>query len=149
MFRNLRRMPLKRGHHLPMLVCQRLKHQIPKHLEKVASDKDPEFSAMVLYYYHKAAQTMEPEAIKQMEKYPHMKPEERQARVKAILNLIGSVATSVEVNFPIVRKNGNYEIVTGYRAHHVRHRLPLKGGKYPSCSVGNRYLGGPRFLGSV
>ncbi|EDV42493.1 uncharacterized protein Dana_GF18014 [Drosophila ananassae] len=106
----------------------RSEHQMPEYLKKVETDTDPEFSSMVLYYYHKAAQAMEPELIKSMDKYTHMKPEERKARVSAILNLIGSVSTSVEVNFPIIRQDGNYEIVTGYRAHHVRHRLPLKGG---------------------
>ncbi|KAH8335415.1 hypothetical protein KR074_001504 [Drosophila pseudoananassae] len=110
----------------PMMV--RWEHKMPEHLKKVETDADPEFSAMVLYYYHKAAQAMEPALIESMEKYTHMKPEERKARVSAILNLIGSVSTSVEVNFPIIRQDGNYEIVTGYRAHHVRHRLPLKGG---------------------
>ncbi|XP_016949816.1 glutamate dehydrogenase, mitochondrial [Drosophila biarmipes] len=112
----------------PKSMSVRLEHQMPENLKKVETDKDPEFSAMVMYYYHKAAQTMEPALVKEMEKYPHMKPEERQARVSAILNLVGSVSTSVEVNFPIVRKNGTYEIISGYRSHHVRHRLPLKGG---------------------
>eukprot|EP00099_Drosophila_melanogaster_P023380 NP_651140.1 big bubble 8 [Drosophila melanogaster] len=113
---------------MPRQVLKRSAHQVPEKLKKVETDKDPEFSEMVLYYYHKAAQTMEPALLKEMEKYPHMKPEERQARVTAILNLLGSVSTSVEVNFPIVRKNGTYEIISGYRSHHVRHRLPLKGG---------------------
>ncbi|KAH8383919.1 hypothetical protein KR009_011299 [Drosophila setifemur] len=113
----------------PFFPCSvRLEHQMPEHLKNVATDKDPEFSAMVLYYYHRAAQTMEPELIKEMDKYTHLKPEERKARVTAILNLIGSVSTTVEVSFPIVRQDGNYEIITGYRAHHVRHRQPLKGG---------------------
>ncbi|KAH8310404.1 hypothetical protein KR044_001126 [Drosophila immigrans] len=107
---------------------RRSKHEIPEKLQKIALDKDPEFSAMVLYYYHKAAQTMEKELVKEMDQYNHFKPEEKQARVSAILNLIGSVCTSLEVSFPIVKSNGTYEIITGYRAHHVRNRLPLKGG---------------------
>ncbi|XP_052835443.1 glutamate dehydrogenase, mitochondrial isoform X1 [Drosophila gunungcola] len=128
MFRSLPRLLKRMRCYGPGEVSGRATHQMPEHLKKVETDKDPEFSAMVLYYYHRAAQTMEPELVKEMEKYPHMQPEERQARVSAILNLLGSVSASVEVNFPIVRKNGNYEIISGYRSHHVRHRLPLKGG---------------------
>ncbi|KAH8414499.1 hypothetical protein KR215_007452, partial [Drosophila sulfurigaster] len=109
-------------------VIRRLTHAMPKHLEKVATDKDPEFSSMILYYYHKAAQVMEPTLLKEMDQHTHFKPEEKQARVSAILNLIGSVCTSLEVSFPIIKANGTYEIITGYRAHHVRNRLPLKGG---------------------
>lgn len=108
----------------------RNKHQIPEHLKNVGTEKDPEFSAMVQYYYHKAAQVMECELIKEMDKYSHFKTEEKQQRVSAILNLMGSVCTSLEVSFPIIRKDGSYEIITGYRAHHVRNRLPLKGGQY-------------------
>ncbi|EDV94364.1 glutamate dehydrogenase, mitochondrial [Drosophila grimshawi] len=107
---------------------KRNEHKIPEKLQKVATDKDPELSAMVMYYYHKAAQIMEKELVKEMDQYPHLKPEEKQARVSAILNLIGNVNTTLEVNFPIARNDGTYEIITGYRAHHVRNRLPLKGG---------------------
>ncbi|KAH8356422.1 hypothetical protein KR200_000462 [Drosophila serrata] len=128
MFRHLVAVLRRRRSGIQMGLWKRFQHQMPERLKQVETDKDPEFSAMVLYYYHRAAQTLEPELIKEMEKYPHMKVEERQARVSAILNLIGSVSTSVEVNFPIVRKNGTYEIITGYRSHHVRHKLPLKGG---------------------
>lgn len=111
-------------------VPQRHEHQMPENLKSVITDKDPEFSNMISYYYHKSAQIMEKSLVKEMDKYLDFKPEEKQARVSAILNLIGSVCTSLEVNFPIIRKDGTYEIVTGYRAHHVRNRLPLKGGKY-------------------
>nr|XP_036674271.1 glutamate dehydrogenase, mitochondrial [Drosophila suzukii] len=128
MFRNLSTLLSKMRRLSPKQISVRYEHKMPENLKKVETDKDPEFSAMVMYYYHRAAQTMEPALVKEMEKYPHMKPEERQARVSAILNLLGNVSTSVEVNFPIVRKNGTYEIISGYRSHHVRHRLPLKGG---------------------
>lgn len=106
----------------------RSEHKMPEKLKSVETDEDPEFSSMVLYYYHKSAMIMEKELVKEMDKYAHMKPEERKARVAAILNLIGSVTTSLEVSFPIIKSNGSYEIITGYRAHHIRHRLPLKGG---------------------
>lgn len=111
------------------LKVTREKHVIPKHLEKIAKDKDPPFAQMVEYYYHSAAQLMEPMMIKELEKYPHMKKEQRERRVSALLQLIGSTTNLLEVTFPIRKGDGRYELITGYRAHHTRHRLPLKGGK--------------------
>ncbi|XP_034112527.1 glutamate dehydrogenase, mitochondrial [Drosophila albomicans] len=128
MFRGIANALLNGRHQAPLQMQKRSEHKMPEKLQKIATDKDPEFSAMVLYYYHRAAQTMEKELVKEMDKYNHLKPEHKQARVSAILNLIGSVCTSIEVSFPIIKANGTYEIITGYRAHHVRNRLPLKGG---------------------
>ncbi|CAD6994645.1 unnamed protein product [Ceratitis capitata] len=67
----------------------RHKHEIPKHLEKVPKEKDPSFSQMIEYYYHAAAQVMEPMMIKELEKYPYMKKEQREQRVSAMLKLMG------------------------------------------------------------
>ncbi|EDW14639.2 glutamate dehydrogenase, mitochondrial [Drosophila mojavensis] len=111
------------GHH-----NTRQKHQMPEHLKKVETSKNPRLSDIVMYNYHRAAQIMEEDLVKSLDQYAHFKPAEKQARVTAILNLIGSVTSSLEVSFPIIKNNGSYEIITGYRAHHVRHRLPLKGG---------------------
>ncbi|XP_017475745.1 PREDICTED: glutamate dehydrogenase, mitochondrial [Rhagoletis zephyria] len=110
------------------LTNTRQKHEIPKHLQKVPKEKNPGFSQMVEYYYHAAAQIMEPMMIKELEKYPWMKKEQREERVRGLLRMIGSTTTMLEVTFPIIRDNGSYELITGYRAHHTRHRLPLKGG---------------------
>ncbi|KAH8388632.1 hypothetical protein KR093_011571 [Drosophila rubida] len=128
MFRSITNALLNGRHLTSQQIPTRSEHKIPEKLQKIATDKDPEFSAMVLYYYHKAAQTMEKELIKDMDKHSHFKPEQKQSRVSAILNLIGSVCTCLEVSFPIIKADGSYEIITGYRAHHVRNRLPLKGG---------------------
>jgi len=130
MLRGIANILLSGRHQPPLQIQKRSEHKIPEKLQKVATDKDPEFSAMVLYYYHKAAQVMEKELLKEMDKYSHFKPAERQARVSAILNLMGSTCSSLEVSFPIIKADGTYEIITGYRAHHVRNRLPLKGGKH-------------------
>nr|XP_014100826.1 glutamate dehydrogenase, mitochondrial [Bactrocera oleae] len=113
----------------------REKHVIPKHLEKIRKDKDPPFAQMVEYYYHSAAQLMEPMMIKELEKYPYMKKEQRERRVSAMLQLIGSTTNLLEVTFPIIKSDGRYELITGYRAHHTRHRLPLKGGIRYSLDV--------------
>ena len=112
------------------LTTLRKKHEIPENIKKVLTT-DPNLADMVKYYYHLAAQKMEPTLIKELEKkYPKMKEKRRMARVEAILNLIGIVQTCIEVNFPIIRDDGTYEILTGYRAHHLKHRLPVKGGMY-------------------
>lgn len=109
---------------------RRKKHEIPKHLQKIPTDKNPNFSHMVQYYYHASAQFVEPFLIKEMaKKYPKMDEARRKARVSAILKLIGTVGTCIEVNFPIIKGDGTYEIITGYRAHHIKHRLPTKGGR--------------------
>lgn len=106
----------------------RFAHVIPKHLQEAAASKDPEFSSMVQYYFHKAAQQMEPDMLKYLDKHPHMTPADKANRVKVILNIMGNAACCLEVNFPIKRSDGSYEIITGYRSHHTYHRLPLKGG---------------------
>ncbi|XP_002135011.2 glutamate dehydrogenase, mitochondrial-like [Drosophila pseudoobscura] len=102
-------------------------HKVPEHLQKVETEKDPEFSSMVMYYYHKAAQLLEKELIRQMDVYSYMTAEQKSQRVEGILLRIGSVNTALEVNFSIKRED-RYEVITGYRAHHSLHRLPLKGG---------------------
>lgn len=112
-------------------ISKRKEHQIPKHLEKVAQETNPNLAHMVQYYYHAAAQKMETSLINELElKYPKMDENRRKARVAAILKLMGIVTACLEVSFPIIKADGTYEIVTGYRAHHMKHRLPVKGGKF-------------------
>lgn len=103
-------------------------YEIPENLKKIAQDEDPEFSKMVQYYYHNAATLMETQLIQYLEKYPRWTNAEREHRVNFILKLIGVCNCCFETNFPIFKKDGNYELLTGYRAHHTVHRLPVKGG---------------------
>ncbi|XP_055849988.1 glutamate dehydrogenase, mitochondrial [Episyrphus balteatus] len=112
----------------PCLNLCRFAHVIPEHLKGIAESKNPEFSAMIQYYFHNAAQIMEKDMIEYLGKYPQMKPEEKENRVAVILNMIGNTSCCLEINFPITKNDGKYEIITGYRAHHTYHRLPLKGG---------------------
>ncbi|OLY81431.1 Glutamate dehydrogenase, mitochondrial [Smittium mucronatum] len=44
------------------------------------------------------------------------------------LKSIKSVDSVLSISFPIEKENGEIEIIKGYRAHHSRHRLPVKGG---------------------
>eukprot|EP00123_Amoebidium_parasiticum_P019312 comp24502_c0_seq1/m.46754 comp24502_c0_seq1/g.46754 ORF comp24502_c0_seq1/g.46754 comp24502_c0_seq1/m.46754 type:complete len:512 (-) comp24502_c0_seq1:361-1896(-) len=44
------------------------------------------------------------------------------------LKLMKCTDVTLKCNFAIYRANGECEIITGYRAQHSRHRLPVKGG---------------------
>ncbi|KAM7361063.1 big bubble 8 [Cochliomyia hominivorax] len=111
------------------ILIKRKEHQIPQHLKNVIQEANPNLAHMIQYYYHAAAQKMESSLIKELEeKYPKLNENLRKARVTAILNLIGIVTACLEVTFPIIKSDGTYEIISGYRAHHLKHRLPVKGG---------------------
>lgn len=103
-------------------------HQIPKYLQNIENEENPELSDMVEYYYHKSVQVSASKLSESLKKYPRWSEEKRTARTKAILALMSTPANTLEVTFPIMRENGEYELLTGYRVHHCLHRLPAKGG---------------------
>ncbi|PVU86344.1 hypothetical protein BB561_006734 [Smittium simulii] len=45
-----------------------------------------------------------------------------------ILSMIKAIDSVLSISFPIHKEDGTLEILKGYRAHHSRHRLPVKGG---------------------
>jgi Glu/Leu/Phe/Val dehydrogenase, dimerisation domain len=55
--------------------------------------------------------------------------EEKREKVKGILRLMQPCDHIIEINFPLRRDSGVYEIITGYRAQHSTHRTPTKGGE--------------------
>ena len=77
-------------------------------LSSHAGDDEPNFLQTVELYFDKAAK---------MSKID-----------EATLAHIRATDGVLAVSFPIKRDDGSFEIVRGYRAHHSRHRLPLKGG---------------------
>ncbi|XP_058839902.1 glutamate dehydrogenase, mitochondrial-like [Topomyia yanbarensis] len=113
----------------------RLRHTIPNELEKIPKEKDPQFSKMVQYFYHNACVKLEPRLVEYLKKYPRMSEEERRNRVRAIIQIAGGTANTLEIRFPVMRDSGQYEIMTGYRSHHSLHRLPVKGGIRYSSDV--------------
>uniref|UniRef100_A0A336MSE8 Glutamate dehydrogenase n=1 Tax=Culicoides sonorensis TaxID=179676 RepID=A0A336MSE8_CULSO len=110
-------------------------YEIPKHLQTINASKDPEFSEMVEYFYHKSVKISAQTLADSLKKYPHWSEEKRVIRTKAILSIMSTPANTLEVTFPIMRENGTYELLTGYRAHHCIHRLPTKGGIRFSADV--------------
>nr|CAD7426006.1 unnamed protein product [Timema monikensis] len=56
-----------------------------------------------------------------------MSLEDRKKKVKGILMLMQGCDHIIEVSFPLRRDNGEYEMITGYRAQHSTHRTPCKG----------------------
>ena len=57
-----------------------------------------------------------------------MARDKKEAKCHGILRLIEPCSHVLEVNFPLQRDNGTYEMITGYRAQHSHHRSPCKGG---------------------
>ena len=54
--------------------------------------------------------------------------EQKIEKCHGILRLIEPCAHVLEVNFPLMRDDGTYEMIRGYRAQHSHHRTPCKGG---------------------
>merc|ERR1719365_536733 len=54
--------------------------------------------------------------------------EQKIQKCHGILKLMEPCSHVLEVNFPLMRDNGTYEMITGHRAQHSHHRSPCKGG---------------------
>lgn len=108
--------------------CVRKFHEIPEHLKHIGEAANPALSDMIEYYYHKSVQISATKLCESLKKYPHWPEKRRIARTKGILALMSTPANTLEVTFPIMRENDEYELLTGYRVHHGMHRLPTKGG---------------------
>ncbi|CAH2040871.1 unnamed protein product, partial [Iphiclides podalirius] len=103
-------------------------YEIPKHLQEIGSAPNPSFYRMVEYFYHRAVSIVEPSLMEYLKKHTHLSDKKRKQRVAGILKVMGSCNSSLQFEFPLQRKNGDYEIVQGYRSQHSVHRLPCKGG---------------------
>ncbi|XP_049871068.1 glutamate dehydrogenase, mitochondrial-like [Pectinophora gossypiella] len=110
-------------------------YEVPADLQKVASDPDPSFYRMVEYYYHYAVSVCEPALVEYLKKHTHMSDKKRQQRVSGILKVMGSCNSSLQFEYPLQRKNGEYQIIEAYRSQHSVHRLPCKGGIRFSTAV--------------
>ncbi|XP_028044217.1 glutamate dehydrogenase, mitochondrial-like [Bombyx mandarina] len=104
------------------------RYEIPEHLRAIVDDPDPSFYRMVEYFYHNAVKVCEPSLEEYLKKYTHLSDKKRKQRVSGILKVMGSCNSSLQFEFPLQRKNGEYEMIHGYRSQHSVHRLPCKGG---------------------
>lgn len=102
-------------------------HQIPDRLKDVAVAKDPLFFDMVELFYHRARQVLEPSLLDTIKDRTSV--EEKQKKVKGILQMMEPCDHIIEISFPLRRDSGVYEIITCYRAQHSTHRTPTKGGR--------------------
>ncbi|KAF9791682.1 hypothetical protein SFRURICE_020081, partial [Spodoptera frugiperda] len=103
-------------------------YDIPKHLVEVGCEPNPDFFRMVEFFYHNAVRVCEPSLVKYLARHTHLSEKKRQQRVSGILKVMGSCNSCLQMEFPLQRKNGNYEIIQAYRVQHSVHRLPCKGG---------------------
>merc|ERR1712137_1170007 len=100
---------------------------IPSHLAGIEDADDPLFFEMVEYFYHKSCRILQDKLVEDW-KAPRMSVDEKRKKVSGLLKIMQPCHHVLEVCFPLKRDNGEYEMVTGYRAQHSQHRLPTKGG---------------------
>jgi len=108
---------------------------IPDRLKDVPEADDPGFFESVEYFFHKACVLAEDTLIDVNMKPLRISREEKEKKCHGILRIIEPCAHVLEVNFPVLRDDGTYEMITGYRAQHSHHRSPCKGGIRYSLDV--------------
>lgn len=106
--------------------CSMQKHQIPDRLKDIPTAKDPKFFDMVEYFFHRGCQVVEEQLVSEMKEKTSL--ENKRKKVQGILNLMQPCDHIIEIAFPLRRDNGDYEIITCYRAQHSTHKTPTKGG---------------------
>lgn len=110
------------------------KWKIPERLVDIPTADDPQFFNMVEYYFHKACVLAEERLIGQLSKM-RISEEDKRNKVHGILSIIEPCSHVLEVTLPLQKDNGQFEMITGYRAQHSHHRTPCKGGIRYSLDV--------------
>ena len=80
------------------------------------------------YFFHKACVKAEDTLVDDLMKNIRAPREVKVKKAHGILKIIEPCAHVLEVNFPLLRDSGDYEMIHGYRAQHSHHRTPCKGG---------------------
>merc|ERR1719389_894979 len=109
--------------------------QIPDRLKDIPTAADPGFFEMVEYFFHKATILAEDNLIDEEMKTVRATRDEKVKKAHGILKIIEPCAHVLEMNFPLQRDDGTYEMINGYRAQHSHHRSPCKGGIRYSTDV--------------
>jgi len=110
------------------------KWKIPERLVGIPTADDPQFFNMVEYYFHKACVLAEERLVGQLSKM-RISEEDKRKKVHGILSIIEPCSHVLEVALPLQKDNGEFEMITGYRAQHSHHRTPCKGGIRYSLDV--------------
>jgi len=108
---------------------------IPERLQHIPEAESPGFFEMVEYFFHKSCVLIEDDLIDKYMSNSRAPREEKIKKVHGILDIIEPCAHVLEVNFPVQRDDGSYEMIRGYRAQHSHHRSPCKGGIRYSMDV--------------
>jgi len=97
---------------------------------------NPNFYEMVGEFFEKGAKLVEDKLCEGVNapidtKNRGAKPRDREMermKVQGIFKMMRPCNHVLQVTFPLKRDNGEFEVITGYRAQHSQHRVPSKGG---------------------
>jgi len=106
----------------------------------VVPEDEPTFYQMVEIFFERSADLVEDKIIADLTKTHKpskrgLSLENKIAHAKGIIAAMKPCNHVLQVNFPLKRDNGEYEMIQGYRAQHSQHRLPTKGGMRYSMDV--------------
>ena len=109
-----------------------------RYLTSVIPEGDWGFREAVDKYYDRAAALLEDRLV---ESINDRSPESyRRRHVNGILRVIKPCNTLLSINFPIKKDNGNYEMISAWRAQHSHHRKPCYGGKTSPAFLCHEFL---------
>jgi len=86
------------------------------------------FLDQVERFYDNAAAILEDKLVATTK--GRMSDADKHKKVKGLLGMIKPCNNVLEISFPIKRDNGEYEMISAWRAQHSHHRTPCKGGKF-------------------
>jgi len=108
---------------------------------------EPSFNEMCELNYNEAAKVVEQSLVESAKqtyalmdnqakrKAKNHNQDDKIQEIRGILKSMKPCNHVIQINFPLRREDGSYEIITGYRAQHSQHRLPTKGGIRYSLDV--------------
>lgn len=91
-----------------------------------ASNDDVNFYEMVELFFDRAAGIVEDKLVEELKSREPL--DVKRKKVKGILKVVKPCNHVLNINFPLKRDNGDYEIIEAWRAQHSQHRTPCKGG---------------------
>ncbi|KAG8325459.1 glutamate dehydrogenase, mitochondrial-like [Homalodisca vitripennis] len=100
----------------------------PQHLKDIPEAENPQFTKMVEYNIHNAIRILDSRFLASLVERGLKTEQEREHKKHGIIKLMTECNSVLEIKFPIKRDTGAYELITGFRAHHSMHRMPVKGG---------------------